>query len=134
MKIDLTMPELNPENKCSLSMKAYYRFMQTRKITPDILDDFSKIEKLNKDDVELCSVKGKIYFLLNENDEAVKYFENAYLKSGNEYYNYLSALAYEHKGDYCKAFAYYNTLPQNKHFKISELSIKKEYAKFMCKD
>lgn len=126
--------ELKPNNKCSLSMKTYYSFMQTKKITPDILENLNKIENLNKDDVELCSVKGKIYFLLNENDEAVKYFENAYLKSGNEYYNYLSALAYEHKGDYCKAFAYYNTVPQNKYFKISELTIKKEYAKFMCKD
>lgn len=126
--------ELKPKNKCALSMQAYYKFMQSKKITPDILDNFNKIEKMSKDDVEICSVKGKIYFLLNENDEAVKHFESAYLKSGNEYYNYLSALAYEHKGDYCKAFAYYNTVPQNKHFKISELSIKKEYAKYMCKN
>ena len=127
--------ELNPKNSWVLSAKAYYSFVKTRKITPEINSMFEKSMNLNKKDYPIAySDRGKIYYLAGENEKAIKEFEQAYLKSGNEYFNYFAALAYEQKGDYCKAYAYYNTVPQNKHFQISELPMKKEYARFMCKE
>ena len=129
--------ELNPKNSWVLSAKAYYTFVKTRKMTPEINSMFEKSMNLNEKDYPIAySDRGKVYYLAGESDKAVKDFEQAYLKSGNEYFNYYAALAYEQKGDYCKTFAYYNTLPPppNKKYQIVELPMKKEYARFMCKD
>ncbi len=127
--------ELNPKNSWVLSAKAYYTFIKTRKMTPEINSMFEKSMNINKKHYPIAySDRAKVYYLLGESNKAVKDFEQAYLKSGNEYFNYFAAIAYEQKGDYCKAFAYYNTVPQNKHFNITELPMKKEYARFMCKD
>ncbi len=124
--------ELNPKNYWSLSSKAYFTFIKERKITPEIMGMLEK-SMVNKYPIAY-SDRAKIYYLLGESDNAIKDFEHAYLKSGNEYFNYFAAIAQEQKGDYCKAYAYYNTVPQNKKFQISELPLKKEYAKFMCKE
>ncbi|MBR1943034.1 tetratricopeptide repeat protein [bacterium] len=127
--------ELNPENTWVLSGKAYYSFVKTKEFTPEIKNMFDKLITEDKNKYPVAySDRGKIHYLLGENDKAIEDFEQAYLKSGNEYFNYFAALAQEQKGDYCKAFAYYNTVPQNKHFQIAELPMKKEYAKFMCKE
>ena len=126
--------ELSPDNPWILANLAFYKFMKTKKLTPDISDLFEKGIKQDDSVPSTFANRGRIYFLLGEKDKAIKDFEQAYILTGNEYFNYLPALMYEQSGDYCKAFAYYNTVPQNKHFKISELSIKKEYAKFMCKE
>lgn len=127
--------KINPKNSWVLSGKAYYSFVKTKKLTPEIMDMFEKSLTINKNEYPIAySDLGKVHYLLKESDKAVKDFEKAYLKSGNEYFNYFAALAYEQKGDYCKAFAYYNTVPQSKKFQISELSMKKEYARFMCKE
>ena len=125
--------ELNPKNAWSLSSKAYFLFVKNKKITPEIKSLIDKSIQADKYPIGY-SDRGKIHYLLGESDEAIKDFEQAYLKSGNEYFNYFAAIAQEQKGDYCKAFAYYNTVPQNKKFQISELPMKKEYAKFMCKE
>jgi len=125
--------ELNPKNAWSLSGKAYFLFVKNKKITPEIKSLIDKSIQADKYPIGY-SDRGKIHYLLGESDEAIKDFEQAYLKSGNEYFNYFAAIAQEQKGDYCKAFAYYNTVPQNKKFHISELPMKKEYAKFMCKE
>ena len=130
-----TALELNPKNQWALSGKAYYTFIKNKKITHEINSMFEQSMNINKKDYPVAySDRGKVYYLAGESDKAIKEFEQAYLKSGNEYFNYFAALAYEQKGDYCKAFAYYNTVPQNKHFQISELPMKKEYARFMCKE
>lgn len=126
--------ELNSKNPWTYSGKAYYMFIKNRKMTPEIQSLFEKSIQLTDKYPTGYSDRGKVYFLLGESDKAIKDFEQAYLHSGNEYYNYFAALAQEQKGDYCKAFAYYNTVPQNKRFEISELPLKKEYAKFMCKE
>lgn len=125
--------ELDSKNAWCLSGKAYFLFAKNRKITSEIETLLDKSIQADKYPIGY-SDRGKIHYLLKESDKAIKDFEQAYLKSGNEYFNYFAAIAYEQKGDYCKAYAYYNTVPQNKHFQISELPIKKEYARFMCKE
>lgn len=126
--------EINPKNQWAISGKAYFMFVKGRKITPEINALLKKSIQLTDKYPIGYSDRAKIYYLLGKSDKAIEDFEQAYLKSGNEFFNYLSAVAYEQKGDYCKAFAYYNTVPQNKHFQILELPMKKEYAKFMCKE
>ncbi|MBR1680889.1 tetratricopeptide repeat protein, partial [bacterium] len=125
--------ELNPQNPWAFSGKAYYMFVKNGKLTPEIMEIFDKSIEIDKYPIGY-SDRGKVFYLLGESDKAIKDFEQAYLLSHNEYFNYFAALAYEQKGNYCKAFAYYNTVPQNKRFNISELPMKKEYAKFMCKE
>lgn len=124
--------EIKGANSELMSIKGYILFNKEEKITPEIEKLFET--SIKSEDLTIThAFRGEIYAITGEYDKGIKDFEQAYILSHDEYFNYLTGLVYEQKGDFCKANAYYSTIPPNEAFSF-DLEFKQNYTRIKCKN
>ena len=107
---------------------AVANFKKERKITPKVLDLFDEAIKLDSSKPQIYFERANVYFIAGEYDNALKDLENTYMITHDECFISHSAEIYLQKGDYCKAYAYFEAFDKE----TGSNSVLKDYAKFRC--
>ncbi len=103
-------------------------FIKEKKITPKILDFFDKASELKANAPEVYCARSYVYYIAGEYDKSLADLEKLYILTHNEDFISLSADVYLMKGDYCKAYEYYESFDKE----VGSNSINKDFAKFRC--
>ena len=111
------------------SEMAVTNFKKERKITPKVLDLFDKAIKLSPENARIYQERASVYFIAGEYDKSLNDLEKTYTLTHDECFIYRSADIYLQKGDYCKAYAYYESFDKQ----TGNNSVSKDFAKFRCK-
>lgn len=104
-------------------------FFKEKKITPEILDLFDKAFELKPNAPNTYFARSYVYYVAEEYDKSLADLEKLYIITNDEHFIYRSANVYLMKGDYCKAYEYYNSFD----IESGSNSIDKNFAKFKCK-
>lgn len=110
------------------SEMAVATFKKEQKITPKVLDLFDEAIKLNSSNARVYQERANVYFIAGEYDNALKDLEETYKITHDECFISQSAEVYLQKGDYCKAYAYFEAFDKE----TGNNSVYKDYAKFRC--
>ena len=110
------------------SEMAVTNFKKERKITPKVLDLFDKAIKLSPENARIYQERASVYFIAGEYDKSLNDLEEAYKITQDECFISISADVYLQKGDYCKAYTYYEAFDKQ----TGHNSVFKDYAKFRC--
>lgn len=116
------------ENSDAYSEMAVTTFKKEQKITPKVLDLFDEAIKLSPENPRIYQERASIYFIAGEYDNALNDLEETYKITQDECFIQNSAGVYLEKGDYCKAYAYYESFDKQ----TGNNSVYKDYAKFRC--
>lgn len=103
-------------------------FKKEGKITPKVLDLFDKAIKINSSNARIYQERASVYFIAGEYDKSLNDLEKTYIITHDECFISSSADVYLQKGDYCKAYTYYEAFDKQ----TGHNSVFKDYAKFRC--
>lgn len=117
------------ENADTYSEMAVTTFKKEGKITPKVLDLFEKAIKINSSNARIYQERASVYFIAGEYDKSLNDLEKTYTLTHDECFIYRSADIYLQKGDYCKAYDYYEAFDKQ----TGNNSVNKDFAKFRCK-
>lgn len=117
------------EDADTYSEMAVANFKKEQKITPKVLDLFDEAIKLSPENARIYQERASIYLIAGEYDKSLKDLEETYKLTQEECFIKNSAEVYLQKGDYCKAYAYYESFDKE----TGNNSVYKDYAKFRCK-
>lgn len=117
------------ENADTYSEMAVATFKKEQKITPKVLDLFDKATKLDPPNARIYQERASVYFIAGEYDNSLDDLEKTYTITHDECFIYRSADIYLQKGDYCKAYDYYEAFDKQ----TGSNSVNKDFAKFRCK-
>ena len=107
---------------------AVTNFKKEGKITPKVLDLFEKAIKLSPENARIYQERASVYFIAGEYDKSLNDLEEAYKITQDECFISISADVYLQKGDYCKAYTYYEAFDKQ----TGHNSVFKDYAMFRC--
>mgnify|MGYP004661223667 FL=1 len=110
------------------SEMAVTNFKKEGKITQKVLDLFEKAIKINSSNAGIYQERASVYFIAGEYDKSLNDLEEAYKITQDECFISISADVYLQKGDYCKAYTYYEAFDKQ----TGHNSVFKDYAKFRC--
>lgn len=116
------------ENADTYSEMAVTTFKKEGKITPKVLDLFEKAIKLSPENARIYQERASVYFIAGEYDKSLNDLEEAYKITQDECFISISADVYLQKGDYCKAYTYYEAFDKQ----TGHNSVFKDYAMFRC--
>lgn len=116
------------ENADTYSEMAVTTFKKEGKITPKVLDLFDKAIKINSSNARIYQERASVYFIAGEYDKSLNDLEKTYIITHDECFISSSADVYLQKGDYCKAYTYYEAFDKQTGYN----SVFKDYAKFRC--
>lgn len=116
------------ENADTYSEMAVTTFKKEGKITPKVLDLFDKAIKLSPENARIYQERASVYFIAGEYDKSLNDLEEAYKITQDECFISISADVYLQKGDYCKAYTYYEAFDKQ----TGHNSVFKDYAMFRC--
>lgn len=117
------------ENADTYSEMAVTTFKKEGKITQKVLDLFDKAIKLSPENARIYQERASVYFIAGEYDKSLNDLEKTYTLTHDECFIYRSADIYLQKGDYCKAYDYYEAFDKQ----TGNNSVNKDFAKFRCK-
>lgn len=103
-------------------------FIKEKKITPEILDLFNKAFELEPNAPNIYFARSCVYYVAGEYDKSLADLEKLYMLTHDGQYISRSADVYLMKGDYCKAYEYYESFDKE----FGSNSINKDFAKFRC--
>lgn len=107
---------------------AVANFKKEGGITPKVLDLFDEAIKLDASTPQIYFERSNVYYIAGEYDNALKDLEETYKITHDECFIARSAEVYLAKGDYCKAYTYYEAFDKE----TGNNSVNKDYAKFRC--
>lgn len=116
------------ENVDTYSEMAVANFKKEQKITPKVLDLFDEAIKLDPQNARIYQERASVYIIAGEYDNSLNDLEEAYKLTQDECFIKNSADVYLQKGDYCKAYEYYESFDKQ----TGNNSVYKDYAKFRC--
>ena len=116
------------ENADTYSEMAVTNFKKEGKITQKVLDLFDKAIKLSPENARIYQERASVYFIAGEYDKSLNDLEEAYKITQDECFISISADVYLQKGDYCKAYTYYEAFDKQ----TGHNSVFKDYAMFRC--
>lgn len=116
------------ENADTYSEMAVTNFKKEGKITQKVLDLFEKAIKINSSNARIYQERASVYFIAGEYDKSLNDLEEAYKITQDECFISNSADVYLQKGDYCKAYTYYEAFDKQ----TGHNSVFKDYAMFRC--
>ena len=116
------------ENADTYSEMAVANFKKEGKITPKVLDLFDKAIKLSPENARIYQERASVYLIAGEYDKSLNDLEEAYKITQDECFISNSADVYLQKGDYCKAYTYYEAFDKQ----TGHNSVFKDYAMFRC--
>ena len=117
------------ENADTYSEMAVTNFKKEGKITQKVLDLFDKAIKLSPENARIYQERASVYLIAGEYDKSLNDLEEAYKITQDECFISNSADVYLQKGDYCKAYDYYEAFDKQ----TGNNSVSKDFAKFRCK-
>lgn len=116
------------ENADTYSEMAVTNFKKEGKITQKVLDLFDKAIKLSPENARIYQERASVYLIAGEYDKSLNDLEEAYKITQDECFISNSADVYLQKGDYCKAYTYYEAFDKQ----TGHNSVFKDYAMFRC--
>lgn len=116
------------ENANTYSEMAVTTFKKEGKITPKVLDLFDKAITINSSNARIYQERASVYLIAGEYNKSLNDLEEAYKITQDECFISSSADVYLQKGDYCKAYTYYEAFDKQ----TGHNSVFKDYAKFRC--
>ena len=116
------------ENADTYSEMAVTNFKKEGKITQKVLDLFDKAIKLSPENARIYQERASVYFIAGEYNKSLNDLEEAYKITQDECFISISADVYLQKGDYCKAYTYYEAFDKQ----TGHNSVFKDYAMFRC--
>ncbi len=116
------------EKADTYSEMAVANFKKEQKITPKVLDLFDEAIKLSPENARIYQERASVYLIAGEYDNALNDLEETYKITQDECFIQNSAGVYLEKGDYCKAYAYYESFDKQ----TGNNSVYKDYARFRC--
>ena len=103
-------------------------FLKEKKITPKVENLFNEAFELNKNAFGIYFARSYVYYVAGEYDKSLADLEKLYMLTHDEQFISRSADVYLMKGDYCKAYEYYESFDKE----FGSNSINKDFAKFRC--
>ena len=107
---------------------AVTNFKKEGNITQKVLDLFDNAIKLSPENAGIYQERASVYFIAGEYDKSLNDLEEAYKITQDECFISNSADVYLQKGDYCKAYTYYEAFDKQ----TGHNSVFKDYAMFRC--